>query len=218
MSQSPRSRFDPSIVAALIGLVGTITVALITVFGNRLVASQATAVPATKEAGLTLESHAFSGGVEATRQPADGPPAPLATVKYPDGKPFKLFYDDNSFYLLNLSNATIPINRVAFERLGNDDVPLNRFNGTSWAAFYAYSKPGKCVALEIVGSSPYFDPPECGHNNFLSLRTPTREDLTIFWTAIEGSHEFRVLWREGGQDEEIGRCAIGAGTCEVFLP
>ena len=69
-----------------------------------------------------------------------------------------------------------------------------------------------------VGGSPYPDPPECGHGTFLSLRTPTRDDPTIFWTASEGSHQFRVLWREGGQDEEIARCEIGAGTCEVFLP
>ena len=99
-----------------------------------------------------------------------------------DGKLFKLFYDDNSLYLLNLSGATIPINRIAFERLSNEDVPLNRFNGTRWAEFYVYSTPGKCVALQILGSSPYLDPAECGHNNFLSLRTP-REDPTIFWTA-----------------------------------
>jgi serine/threonine protein kinase len=143
-----------------------------------------------------------------------GPP----TVKYPDGKRFMLFYDDNSLYLLNLSNATVPINWIAFERLGADDAPLNRFNGTRWAEFYANSVPGRCVALRILGSSEYLDPPECGHNNFLSLRTPTRDDPVVFWTTMEGSHQFRVLWREGGQDEELARCEIGAGVCEVFLP
>jgi hypothetical protein len=201
-SPGPRPRIDPSIIAALIGLVGTIIVALISVLMNRQVSPQATAVTATAVAGL----------------PAASSPASLPTVKYPDGKLFKLFYDDNSFYLLNLSDTTIPINRVAFERLSNEDVPLNRFNGTRWAAFYANSTPGKCVALEILGSSPYLDPPECGQGTFLSLRTPTRDDPTIFWTANEGSHQFRVLWREGGQDEEIARCEIGSGTCEVFLP
>jgi len=139
-------------------------------------------------------------------------------VKYPDGKLFKLFYDDNGLYLLNLSNATIPINWIAFERLGADDAPLNRFNGARWAEFYANSVPGRCVALRIWGSSEYLDPPECGHNNFLSLRTPTRDDPTVFWTVMEGSHQFRVLWREGGKEEEVARCEIGAGICEVFLP
>jgi hypothetical protein len=204
MSESPGSRIHPSIVASLIGLVGTIIITLISVLVNRPGSPQATAVPATKEEGSALEIPTLSSGAE----------LPAIT----DGKLFKLFYDDNSLYLLNLSDATIPINRIAFERLSNEDVPLNRFNGTRWAEFYAYSTPGKCVAIQILGSSPYLDPAECGHNNFLSLRTPARDDPTVFWTAKEGSHQFRVLWREGGQDEEIARCEIGAETCEVFLP
>lgn len=203
MPESPRPRFEPSIVAALIGLVGTITVTLITVFANRPVSSQ-TAVPLTALAG--------------TEPPADTSPGTLPTVKYPDGKLFTLFYDDASFYMLNRSDARIPINRVAFERLSDDDVPLNRFNGTSWAQFYGYSTPGRCVALEIVGSDPYLQPRECGHNNFLSLRTPNPDDQSIFWTVQEGSSQFRLLWREGGEGKEVARCEIGAGTCDVFLP
>src|SRR5215212_11084444 len=145
MSESPRPRFDPSIIAALIGLVGTITVTLITVFANRTVSSR-TAVPPTP--------------VQGTEPPANTSPGTLPTVKYPDGKLFTLFYDNTSFYMLNRSDAKIPINRVAFERLSNDDIPLNRFSGTSWAQFYAYSTPGRCVALEIVGSDPYLQPRE----------------------------------------------------------
>ena len=217
-SPKPKPRIDPSIIAALIGLCGTIIVTLISVLANRPGSPQATAVPAIAVVELTAEFPTSSGGAEATKRPAATAPATLPTVKYPDGKLFKLFYDDNSFYLLNRSDTAIPINRVAFERLNDEDVPLSRFNGTRWAEFYADSTPGKCVALEILGSAPYLDPPECGHGIFLSLRTPTRDDPTIFWTANEGSHQFRVLWREGGQDEEIARCEIGAGTCEVFLP
>lgn len=144
-----------------------------------------------------------------------GPP----TVKYPDGKRFMILYDDNSLYLLNLSNSNVPVNWVAFERLSDSDLPLNRFNGSRWGQYYSTSKPGWCMALEILDSPPYLDPPECGHDDlYLSLRTPTRDDVTIFWTAQEGSHQFRVLWREGGQDEEVARCETGARTCEVFLP
>ena len=217
-SPKPRPRIDSSIIAALIGLIGTIIVTIISVRANRPIAPQATAVPTSAVVGLSAEFLTASGGVAATREPAATSPATLPTVKYPNGKLFKLFYDDNSFYLLNLSDRAIPINRVAFERLSDEGVPLNRFNGTRWAEFYADSTPGKCVALEIFGSSPYLDPVECGRGVFLSLRTPTRDDSTIFWTATGESHQFRVLWREGGQDEEIARCEIGARTCEVFLP
>lgn len=218
MTESPKTKIDPSIIAALIGVVGTITVTLITLFANRPGLPLATVTLTSTAAQLVAEIPDSAPGVEATRPPAATSPGTVPTVKYPDGKLFKLFYDDNSLYLLNLSDTAIPINRVAFERLSDQDVPLNRFNGTRWAAFYPDSKPGKCVVLEIVGSSPYLDPPECGRGTFLSLRTPTRDDSTIFWTAQEGSHQFRVLWRSGGKDEEIGRCEIGAGTCEVMLP
>ena len=146
--------------------------------------------------------------------------APLPTVKYPNGKHFTIFYNDNSLYLLNRSQATIAINWVAFERLSNADTALNRFNGSRWGQFYATSEPGWCVAITILDASPYLKPPDCGHNDkFLSLRTPTRDDPTIFWTRLDdGSHQFRVLWREGGKDEEIARCEIGVGICEVFFP
>lgn len=177
-----------------------------------------TQTAATRGNALMIGSTAISTSLDAT-EPAMAPTlASSPTVKYPQGKRFKLLYDNNSFYLLNLSDATIPVNWIAFERLSNDDAPLNRFNGTRWAEYYANSLPGRCVALQILGSSSYLNPPECGHNNFLSLRTPTREDPTVFWTTMDGSHEFRVLWRKDGQDEEIARCEIGAGTCEVFLP
>jgi hypothetical protein len=214
MPESTESKINPSIVAALIGLVGTIAATLITVLMTRPASPQMTAVPAM----TAVEFPTLSAGAAVTQRPVATSPGTVPTAKYPDGHRFKLFYDDSSFYLLNLSDATIPINRLAFERLSNDDVPLNRFNGTRWAAFFANSTPGKCVAIQLLGSSPYLDPPECGHNNFLSLRTPPPEDPTVFWTANETSHQFRVLWRAGGQDEEIARCEIDVGTCEVFLP
>jgi hypothetical protein len=180
--------------------------------------SQNDLTAAVSEAVTIPASPTASTGVHATEAPVVATLASLPTVKYPDGNLFKIFYDDNSLYLLNLSKSTIPINWIAFERLSDADAALNRFNGTRWAEFYSNSVPGRCMALRILGSSDYLDPPECGNNNFLSLRTPTRDDPVIFWTTMDGSHQFRVLWREGGEDEEIARCEIGAGTCEVFLP
>ena len=214
MSEAPKPRIDPSIIAALIGLLGTISVTLISLFVNRSTAPQPTAGPAT---AATSETPALTT-TQATEPPVATSPGAVPTVKYPDGKLFRIFYDENSFYLLNLSNTAISISRVAFERLNSDDVPLNRFNGSRWAEFYADSTPGKCEVLQILGADPYLDPPECGQGAFLSLRTPTREDPSVFWTRQEGSHQFRVLWRGGGQDEELGRCEIGAGVCDVFLP
>lgn len=183
----------------------------------------------------TLVSQASSTEIQSTQLPSDltktaqpsgesttqtaSPILGSPTVKYPNGKRFLTFYDNNSLYFLNLSKSDVPINWVAFERLSDSGASLNRFNGSRWGQFYATSTPSWCMAIEILNSEPYLDPPDCGHDNlYLSLRTPIRNDPTVFWTTQEGSHQFRVLWREGGKDEEVARCEIGAGTCEVFLP
>jgi len=47
MSNIPKKSLDPSIIAALIGVIGTIAVTLITIFANRPVAPQPTPVPPT---------------------------------------------------------------------------------------------------------------------------------------------------------------------------
>jgi serine/threonine protein kinase len=219
----PTSTRRPLLLWLSVGGCALLLIALVAVAGLLLAnlssnLSQNTLTPADAAIGPTSGSTASLTGAPQAEPSAGVTPASFPTLKYPDGKRFMLFYDNNSLYLLNLSDSTIPINWIAFERLSDADVPLNRFNGTRWAEFYADSIPGRCVALRILGSSDYLDPPECGNNNFLSLRTPTREDPTVFWTVMEGSHQFRVLWREGGQDEEIARCEIAAGTCEVFLP
>jgi hypothetical protein len=36
----------------------------------------------------------------------------------------------------------------------------------------------------------------------------------FFWIQKEGSTQFRVLWL----DEEVARCEISAGTCEMYIP
>jgi hypothetical protein len=157
--------------------------------------------------------------VSPTAAPSGLVNTPVPTVKYPNGKHFTIFYNENSLYLLNLSKSIIAINWVAFERLSNAGLAQNRFNGSRWGQFYANSEPGWCVAVNILDSPPYLDPPQCGHaNKYLSLRTPTRDDSTVFWTTQPGSHQFRVLWREGAQDNEVARCEIGANICEVFFP
>lgn len=171
----------------------------------------------TGQAVQTIRATKESATMTPTAQPQL--PAATSTVLYPNGKRFMLFYNDNSFYFLNLSKSDIPINWVAFERLSNADTPLNRFDGALWGKYYGTSTPDRCMALQVLESAPYLNPSECGHNNlYLSLRTPTRDDPVLFWTAEDGSHQFRVLWRENSVDKEVARCEIDAGTCEVYFP
>src|SRR5690606_30026895 len=51
-------------------------------------------------------------------------PEPLTS-----GKSVTLFYNENSFYLLNQSDAAIRVNALAFERVGSDK---DRFDGRLW--------------------------------------------------------------------------------------
>ena len=66
MPESPRPRFEPVIIAAVIGLVGTITVTLITVFANRPVSSQ-TVVPLTALPGTEPPADTSPGGLPAVK-------------------------------------------------------------------------------------------------------------------------------------------------------
>ena len=176
-------------------------------------------------AGLTPENTSTPQGepnvlsAETPTVQVPSTPVQTPTVLYPNGKHFTIFYDDDSLFFLNRSQSDVPINWVAFERLSNADTPSNRFNGARWGQFYGTITAGRCMAIEILDSGPYLDPPACGGSkNYLSLRTPTRDDETVFWTAQAGGHQFRVLWRQGGQDIEVARCEIGGEICEVYLP
>ena len=124
-----------------------------------------------------------------------------------------LYYDSNSFYILQVTGDKMSISSVAFERLDTMGVPTNSFSGQRWAEFYPTIKVGVCMRIEILGSTPYLDPAQC-NNQYVVTRTPNRDDPGIFWTPLEGSSQFRVLWNK----EEVARCEIAAQVCEVFFP
>lgn len=81
MSTEPARKLDPTITAALIGVVGTIVVTLITVFGNRPPAAQPTPVPPT--------AVVYTETVAPTVQPTDTVPAgdPTSTPEPPTDTP-----------------------------------------------------------------------------------------------------------------------------------
>jgi hypothetical protein len=181
-----RSRPRRGLVLGLLGLAASLVlIAAVWSFGPRLGSARPNATP-------------IGGG-----DPSAAPP----------GRPFALFYDANSFYLLNLSESEGPIAPIAFERLDAQDQPANRFDGSRWAEFHETTRPGWCMRIEILESPPYLQPLECVRG-YLSTRTPVRGDPVIFWTPAEGSEQFRVLWNEA----EVGRCDIAAGLCRVYLP
>jgi serine/threonine protein kinase len=139
-------------------------------------------------------------------------PSPTPTVLYPNGRRFVLRYDENTLFMRNTSGDEIQVRSFAFERLDTTGDPLNGVEGSRWAQFYPYIRPQSCIKILILNSASYLSPPSCQAIN--SEVWAERGRSLDFWTPQDGSSQFRVLWN----DQEIGRCEISAGTCEVFVP
>lgn len=180
--------------------------ALSTVFINRMVG--------TDQPNQVIQGSQFTSSPPAIS--TEGSVSNLTAIPAednPNKQRFILYYDANSFYILQVTGDETPVSPISFERLDKMDVPPNRFSGQQWAKYYGTIKPGVCMRLEIIDSSPYLRPPEC-NNQYVSTRTPSRNDPGIFWTPAEGSEQFRVNW----ENEEVARCEINAGICEIYLP
>jgi hypothetical protein len=138
---------------------------------------------------------------------------PPPTVLYPDGQHFQIIYNQDSLYVLNLSGDRVPLQPFGFDRLDASGNPTNHFDGGRWAQFYPYVFPQACARV-IIGNTTvgYLEPPQCRQYN--SEVWVERGRSLDFWTPQEGSAQFRVSWN----GQEIGRCEIAVGSCEVYLP
>lgn len=145
--------------------------------------------------------------------PTPGVPPPSPTLKYSDRRRFVLYYNETGFYMQQTSSQGDLIGGVAFERLDANLQPLDRFSGNRWAKYSSSSRQNWCFRLEISGAENYLNPPECRDQYLATLHLdPTGTE--IFWTPQEDGRFFRVLWH----GEELVRCEIPVGTCEVYLP
>jgi len=150
--------------------------------------------------------------------PPDATGAPDSTSESPTAAPsagnlFTMYYDDTGFYLLNASGHDRPVDPITLERLDGSGNPTNRWEGWRWGQYYGTHRAGYCVVIEVIDFLEHLSPQEC-HNRFIVIRTPNADDPAIFFTALEGSQEFRILW----DGNEAGRCAIADHYCEVYLP
>lgn len=157
---------------------------------------------ATVTPSLTLTITAIPQIIAATNTLL--PPSPL-----PQGRLVRLFYDNSSFYLYNTTIQQISSASLAFEAVGDTSL---RFEGNRWAQFYGFIEGGNCVAIEVTTGPTWLRPSQCRFYN--AIVTPQTNSRLLFWLIRGGISQFRVLWNE----QEVGRCTIGAGTCEVYLP
>jgi serine/threonine protein kinase len=169
--------------------------------------------PVTATLPVTPEASATQAAATPTSNPGLMP-SPTTTQQYLNYKRLWLYYDAYGLYLYNASDANRSISPLAFERLDLADQPLNRFDGWRWADFFPTLQTGGCMQIEIQNNpNAYLNPAVC-KKNYLSRRSFTAQSEFIFWTALPNSTQFRVLW----QNQEVGRCEISAGFCEVFVP
>jgi serine/threonine-protein kinase len=141
------------------------------------------------------------------------------TIKYPEGNHYRAFYNETSFYLLNISYGRRSISGFLFQRLDEEGLPADDlFKGYQWESRdFDYLPRNFCANITIYGDQdpPYLDPVECsiGLMTTVQPRFDRPGDL-LFWTPKDGSTQFRVLWL----DEEVARCEIAAGVCEIYIP
>jgi serine/threonine protein kinase len=165
----------------------------------------------------TLEATA-TATQSSTPKPSLDPVLGVPTVKYPDGNNLTLFWNDTSFVMLNRSRAIRSLSGFTFERLDENDQPTDTFPGYRWEnRRFKYIPSKNCASVKSYQDEdpPYIDPADC-FLNYSSIIQPdkTEEPEIFFWDTQEGSTQFRVLWL----GEEVARCEISAGACEIYVP
>jgi serine/threonine protein kinase len=153
--------------------------------------------------------------------PASPTPTPSATptptLLYPNGTRLQMFYSDKGFYLRNLGTQRIGVGALAFEAMNDEaNIPNGfRYNGSRWADLFQFMDPRDCNALEDSRTGSIDKRPVQCQDHMNVIRTlDIANSQYVFWLPRENSATFRVLWRE----EEVGRCAIELGVCEVLAP
>lgn len=141
------------------------------------------------------------------------------TVKYPEGSHYTLFYNETSFFMLNRSYNRRSISGFSFQRLDGEGLPADEFfKAHEWETpDFDYLPRNFCANITIYGDQepPYLKPEECriGVTKTIQPRFD-RPGNVLFWTPKDDSTQFRVSWLE----EEVARCDIAAGRCEVYIP
>lgn len=171
-------------------------------------------------AALVTAAPATTAPVTTTAPPAPAAaPSPTWTPRYPGGRRMVLYWNETSFYMLQVTGYGEAIQPVVFERLDASGAGAQRFGGRGWADFSPSSLRNYCYRLLVGGPNDppggvsYLEPPQC-KKQYMATLYPPAGDATLFWTSQPGTTTFRVLWGR----TEIQRCPISAGTCEVYLP
>ncbi|MBE0670747.1 MAG: serine/threonine protein kinase [Anaerolineales bacterium] len=143
------------------------------------------------------------------------------TMKYPDGSPFSLLWNETSFYMINRSKAKRSLSAFSFERIDAETLSQEKrdhFDGYRWETQkFRHLPENFCTSITIYGDQtpPYMNPVDCSFG-IISVVQPRFDDDAglVFWRPEAGATHFRVLWL----GEETARCEIAAGFCDFNVP
>jgi serine/threonine protein kinase len=190
-----------------------------TEFPSATPSATSTASPSpTATASSTIPPPEPTALASSTPKPPSNPITGIPTIKYPDGKNLTLFWNETSFVMLNRSREARSLSGFTFERLDQNDQPTDTLPGFRLESRRFKYIPGKnCVSVKTYKDEapPYLDPSDC-LMLYSSIIQPDKEEEPeiFFWTEKEDTTQFRVLWL----GEEIARCEISAGACEIYIP
>jgi len=144
----------------------------------------------------------------------------VPTVLYPEGAHYTLFYNETSLFIYNHSYERRSISGFTFQGLDENGVPTEDiFDGYRWETLSIdYLPRNFCANITIYGDQnpPYLNPEECklyGLTRTVQTRFDRPEKI-LFWLAKNGATQFVVYWLK----EEVARCDIPAGQCEIYIP
>jgi serine/threonine protein kinase len=174
------------------------------------------------DAGTQIATGENSGsnsqeGQNGSNTSAEEAPAPTVTLPGGDSSSTEtrliFFYNNGGFYAWNPGGRDILIRQLAFNSADADGNPTGkRFEARRWAGYYPAIQVGKCDRLEILNDVPKERPGQCqGYN---AIMTPEETDPMLFWLPSDNTTQFTVTF----DSQEIGRCDITAGQCEVVIP
>jgi hypothetical protein len=208
-SPQPQSALsNPQIIAAIIGGLVTIVVAVVGIIPAILQNQKANATPTSVVVTATPAPPTTAPTSLPTAIPAQAAtnvPSPASVGATPapaDWLPVRFIYNADAFYWMNDSRQTISAEFIVFEQVSGG----KRFEGKQFA-FYSLLA-NRCMQIMFAEVARQGCPESRRPNAFF---TPTRAQNVDFWI---GRGQFRVLWRGA----EVALCDIAAGQCSAFLP
>ncbi|MBN1201058.1 MAG: serine/threonine protein kinase [Anaerolineae bacterium] len=130
----------------------------------------------------------------------------------------RLVWEDNEFFLLNISGDTIDVNRLVFERIEADRTLLsfavNKWNNRNSAERPYEMGADGCYQL-ITASTTQVSPTKALCPRFLGWYRATIA-AHYFWISDDPDALFTVHLRD--QDIPLAACEIAAGECLLYVP